>query len=179
MSWSVIFHIRLFHKYSLHTLFASRKYPCVQKPAKHRLTFIFNTPKPENQPPTTSNKPTQPKMPRGTRLSLVERGKILSFKEEGVIPAEIARRLNRPDKVVANFLRDPATYETKKSSVRPSKVSPRDKRGIKMENCKKPQSCPSVKRNLDLQDFRQPIWREVKKRETSKASPGPPSHRHA
>lgn len=92
-----------------------------------------------------NNRFTQPKFPRGTKLTLVEQGKILAFKEEGLISTEIARRLNRSGKFMANVLRDPASYGTNKSPWMPSKLSPREKREIKWRFLKNLRAAPQLK----------------------------------
>ena len=66
------------------------------------------------------------KMPRGCILSDLEKGKILSFKEQGLKFREIARKLSRSVNVIRNFLSDPDNYGTKKRSGR-KKFFPKEK----------------------------------------------------
>ena len=98
-------------------------------------------------------------MPRGIELTLVEQREIIAFNEERLIPTEIARRLNPSGKVVADFLRGPASYGTKKSPRRPSNISPREKRGRKWRFLKNLISVPQLK-ILHVQVTRQTVWGE-------------------
>lgn len=69
-------------------------------------------------------------MPRGSYLSDIEKGKIIAFREEGVSIREISRRLERSDKAIRTFLKDPDNYGKNKKGGRKPKLSARDKRRI-------------------------------------------------
>ena len=49
-------------------------------------------------------------MPRGIKLSDHEKGQIEAFKSSGDGFREIARKLNRSDRVIRNYLKNPAYY---------------------------------------------------------------------
>jgi Transposase and inactivated derivatives, IS30 family len=63
-------------------------------------------------------------------LSGMEKGQILAYKKEGLSSREIARRIDKSPIVVNNFLKLGNTYSTKKSSGRPRKLTPRQKRKV-------------------------------------------------
>lgn len=69
-------------------------------------------------------------MPRGKKLTEREKGLIEAYHREKISNREIARRLKRSHHVVDNFLNNPQLYGVKKSSGRPPKLSPRQKRHI-------------------------------------------------
>lgn len=86
----------------------------------------------------------------------------MAFHEEGMIPADIARRLHRSPNVVSRYLKSPQNYNAKKRSGRPPKLSAHDKRRIKREITRGGSSCSQVKRELGLDVSKTTIWREVK-----------------
>jgi len=69
-------------------------------------------------------------MPRGTSLSATEQGQILAFHEDGIGQREIGRRLQRSQRVIYNFLANPAGYNTTKRSGAKKKLSDRQEREI-------------------------------------------------
>ena len=68
------------------------------------------------------------RVPRGSYLSDLEKGKILTFSGEGLSRREITQRLNRLRKVVANYLNNPTHYGTNKKGGPKKKISPRTER---------------------------------------------------
>ncbi|CAN8071652.1 unnamed protein product [Agarophyton chilense] len=100
-------------------------------------------------------------MARGAPLTRSEQLEIMELVGQGMIPADIAQKLKRSPKTISNFIKNPATYGTKRSTGRPTALSPADKRGIKRELCRNTSSCGKIVKNLNLPLSRSTIWREV------------------
>lgn len=105
------------------------------------------------------------KMPRGTSLTNLEKGKILAFKEENVGFREIARRIGRSHRVVQNFLKNPDGYGQVKRPGRKRKI---DQRGVSRILRAASNSSKSLK---DLKDLagtsvsRSTVWRVLNRSE--------------
>ena len=63
-------------------------------------------------------------MPKASKLSEFERGRIVELHKQGLSQRAIATEVNRSKTVICNFLNDPESYETAKSSSRPKNISP-------------------------------------------------------
>ena len=72
-------------------------------------------------------------MGKATRLTDIERGKILKLRGQNFSQRAIAYEIGRSKTVVANFLKDPDIYGSKKSTGRPKKISPALSRRILRE----------------------------------------------
>lgn len=70
-------------------------------------------------------------MPKASKLSEVERARILDFHQLGLSQRAIADKLNRSKTAVCNFLKDPQNYGKAKSTGRPRKISSAMNRRIK------------------------------------------------
>ena len=77
-------------------------------------------------------------MPKGSKLTDVERARINDFhvqgltqREQGLTLREIAAKINRSKTVVCNFLKNPDNYRKTKLTGRPKKISPALSRRIK------------------------------------------------
>lgn len=64
-------------------------------------------------------------MPRGTVLTDLEKSQIMAYKDANTSVRQIADATNRPKTVVANFLKNPEAYNSKKKGARPRKLSKR------------------------------------------------------
>lgn len=102
-------------------------------------------------------------MGRRCSLSLVEQGKIYAFKKCGKSNREIGKLLNRSHNVVNNFLRLRNAYGSKKSSGRPSKVTPRQRRTIVKELKSGNMSLSSLARQQNPPISKSTVHRVVKK----------------
>ena len=101
-------------------------------------------------------------MPSGKQLTEREIGQIEALREEGRGFREIARRINRSDKVVRNYLKDPRRYGTTKNRAgRKKKLTQREMRKIGQEASNSRKSCESIKRNLELNVHRTTVWRAI------------------
>ncbi|KAK9685314.1 Tc3 transposase [Popillia japonica] len=69
-------------------------------------------------------------MARGKILNEYEKGQINALNNEGFSNRGIARKINRSEHVVRNFLKNKENYGKKKRSGRPHALSSRDKRRI-------------------------------------------------
>ncbi|PSN43017.1 Transposable element Tc3 transposase [Blattella germanica] len=69
-------------------------------------------------------------MGRKAGLSSFEQAQVKTYKEEGYSSRDIARRLSRSPCVINNFLKLGNNYEVKKSTGRPQKLTPRQKRQV-------------------------------------------------
>lgn len=69
-------------------------------------------------------------MARGKSLTGFEKGQVLAYHRNDWPVSKISRILKRSDKVIANFLKCPEKYGTKKSPGRPRKLTKREERGI-------------------------------------------------
>ena len=82
-------------------------------------------------------------MPRGLPLSELEKGQIIAYHDSEISNRAIAEKLGRSHDVIDRFLKNPASYGTKKPSGRPSVLSPRNRRRIlahasnSMDSCAK------------------------------------------
>ncbi|CAN8064725.1 unnamed protein product [Agarophyton chilense] len=99
-------------------------------------------------------------MARGAPLTRSDQLEIMELVGQCMIPADIARKLKRSPKTISNFIKSFATYGTKRSTGRPTALSPADKRGIKRELCRNTSSCGKIVKNLNLSLSRSTIWRE-------------------
>ena len=70
-------------------------------------------------------------MPKGSKLTDVERARINDFHVQGLTQREIAAKINRSKTVVCNFLKNPDNYGKAKLTGRPKKISPALSRRIK------------------------------------------------
>ena len=70
-------------------------------------------------------------MPKASKLSEFERGRIVELHKQGLSQRAIAAEVHRSKTVICNFLKDPESYGTAKSSGRPTKISPALSRIIK------------------------------------------------
>lgn len=102
------------------------------------------------------------KIPRGKRLNDIEKGKILGFFESGVALREIARRMERSDTVVRNFLNDQENYGKNKHPGPKSKLKERDKRRIIKLASNSMLSCSQITRECQLNVSRQTVFRVIK-----------------
>ncbi|DAZ94048.1 TPA: hypothetical protein N0F65_010087 [Lagenidium giganteum] len=69
-------------------------------------------------------------MPSGTELPEREKGMILGLKAAGKTNVAIAKELNRSEKAVRNFFKDPEGLNRRPQTGRPKSLSPRDQRSI-------------------------------------------------
>ncbi|PSN44695.1 hypothetical protein C0J52_11820 [Blattella germanica] len=69
-------------------------------------------------------------MGRKAGLYSFEQGQVKTYKEEGYSSREIARRLSRSPCMINNFLKLGNNYGVKKSTGRPLKLTPRQKRQV-------------------------------------------------
>jgi hypothetical protein len=65
-------------------------------------------------------------MPRGSKLSEYEKGRIYGFKANGVSNRQIAKAINRSANLVYVYVKNPRKYNSKLRKGRPRKLSPRD-----------------------------------------------------
>ncbi|PSN51592.1 hypothetical protein C0J52_20804 [Blattella germanica] len=72
----------------------------------------------------------QVSMDRKAGLSSFEQGQVKTYKEEGYSSRGIARRLSRSPCVINNFLKLGNNYRVKKSTGKPKKLTPRQKRQV-------------------------------------------------
>ena len=63
-------------------------------------------------------------MPKASKLTEVERARILDFHKQGLLQRAIAAKVNRSKTVICNFLKDTENYGKAKSTGRPRKISP-------------------------------------------------------
>jgi hypothetical protein len=71
-----------------------------------------------------------PLMPRGTKLTQEEKASILAYHDAKFSARAIATKLNRSVTVVSNFLKAPASYNTRKRPGRKPRLNPRDFRRL-------------------------------------------------
>lgn len=98
-------------------------------------------------------------MPRGSKLSEFERGKITALDEEGFCVTEIAKKLSRSRHVVTNFLSNPAEYDTKRRGGPKPKLSDRDRRVIIKNASNKSTSCSQLVNLTSKKVSKSTIWR--------------------
>lgn len=121
-------------------------------------------------------------MPRGLHLSDIEKGKILAFRSCRLSSRDIARKMNRSNTVVHNFLKNPSNYGNQKHSGRPESLSPRQKRLITSLACAKKLTSNEIHRNLSLpcsnRTIRNVLEKNPKVRYAKMMSRPPLSKRH-
>lgn len=89
-------------------------------------------------------------MPRGTKLSEIERAKIDVYRESGETIRSIAFKMNRSKTTVHNYLQDPSSYGSIKRKGAKPKLTSRDKRQIKRLALSNNLSCSQIKSKLCL-----------------------------
>lgn len=106
-------------------------------------------------------------MGRGKRLSLIERGKISAYADQGKSKRWIGRKIGRSEKVVRNLLKDETNYGSKKTGPKkPTKVTPRLRRQIIKSVSNQVTSSAKVKSELGL-DISARTIRDVIKKDPS------------
>ena len=98
-------------------------------------------------------------MGSGKRLNDIEKGQIKAFKDLNLSISDISRRVNRSRKVIRRYLNDPESYGTKTISVRPQKLSEREKRVVLRKASKGFSSIRDLKNNLNLEVSRWTVFR--------------------
>jgi transposase len=98
-------------------------------------------------------------MPSGPKLTDLEKGQIIAYKQQGLSYRAISRKINRSDKVVRYYLADTDNYGTKTSPGRPSKLSARDKRKIIKNASNTAKSCRKIGSDCSLEVSKWTIWR--------------------
>jgi transposase len=106
-------------------------------------------------------KKLQFKMPRGTKLTEFEKGRIEGLKLAKLSNREIAKNLNRSPKVVNNYLKSPSNYGKKRRPGRKPLLTPRDKRLIIQKASNRSISVNQIKRETSLQASKSTIWRVI------------------
>ena len=89
-------------------------------------------------------------MPQGTRLTELEQGKILAYKDAGMSIHQIAKTISRSRKVISNFLRDPNCYVSKKKRGIRRKISEKAKRRLLRAASNQITSASKLKRSMEL-----------------------------
>ncbi len=69
-------------------------------------------------------------MPRGYHLTDFERGQIMAYRDEGMNPTDIGKKLRRDRTTISKFLKDPENYGQKKRPGRPRTLDGRAERRI-------------------------------------------------
>lgn len=102
-------------------------------------------------------------MPRGKELTDVEKGKILALHDENISTRGIAKRIKRSQKVVVDYLKNPAGYGQKKyKRGRKSKLNNRQKNQIIQAASNSTKSTKEIKQELDLDVHRETVRRVIK-----------------
>ena len=101
-------------------------------------------------------------MTRGKALDNTEKGKIMAFHEEGLSFRAIGRKLNRSDKVVRNFLRNPDAYGLAKSTGRRSTLTARQKRDIRRTASNSSKTCAEIAKECNVSSSKWTIARVIK-----------------
>lgn len=91
-----------------------------------------------------------PDMGKAKRLDEVEKGQIRVLAESGQSNRQIARKINRSEKVVRNYLKNPKKYGFKVRTRGNSKLTARQKGQIRDEATKSHLSCRQIITKLDL-----------------------------
>ena len=89
-------------------------------------------------------------MVRGVSLTKEEKGRIEAFRRCGISQKRIAKELGRSRAVIQNYLKDPQNYGTRKSTGRPSNVTPHQKRLLLREGSRGIKSADQLRRELNL-----------------------------
>lgn len=89
-------------------------------------------------------------MGKAKRLDEVEKGQIQVLADTGLSNREIARKINRSEKVVRNYVKNPQRYGIKKRTKGNSKLSARQKGQIQEEATKNHLNCRQIIAKLDL-----------------------------
>ena len=90
------------------------------------------------------------RMPHGIRLTELEQGKILAYKDSGMSIHQIAEKLNRSRKVISNFLRDPSSYIYKKKRGVRRKISEKAQRRLLRAASNQITSASKLQRSMQL-----------------------------
>lgn len=101
-------------------------------------------------------------MPKGPKLSEYEKGQIQALHANGSNVSQIARQIHRSRDVITKFLNNPQEYGTKKSTGRPTVVTPRNKRRIINAASNSTIGVRQIKKDLDLEASRETIRKVIK-----------------
>lgn len=89
-------------------------------------------------------------MARGSKLSELEQGKILAYKDSGITVRQIARKLSRSARVIRNFLKDPNRYVARKKRGIRRKLSKQARRRLIRGASNQITSASKLQRSLQL-----------------------------
>lgn len=101
-------------------------------------------------------------MPRGTRLTLYERGQIDAKHDLGMSMSQIGKSINRSVNVVKHYLDNPEKYGQKTRAGRPEKLSDADKRLIIRHASNSVTSVMEIKRSCNLDASKTTIWKAIR-----------------
>lgn len=101
-------------------------------------------------------------MPRGSYLTDVEKGKILAWKQDNLSNREIARKIDRTHVVVANFLKNPDEYGSRKTGGPKKKLKSRQIRAIVNLGSNASIDLATIKEKLHLDVSKSTISRTIK-----------------
>ena len=98
------------------------------------------------------------------RLSIIQRDRIIQFKNSGLSNRKIAKKINCDEKSVRNTLKRYKMYETlldMPKSGRPRVTTERDDRSIKLESLRdRFKTSPEIQKNCGLVD-RVNFWKKI------------------
>lgn len=89
-------------------------------------------------------------MPRGPRLTDMEQGTILAYKDTGMSIRKISGKIHRSRKVIGNFLKDPICYTSKKKRGIRRKISEKTKRQLRRVASNQITSASKLQRSMQL-----------------------------
>lgn len=89
-------------------------------------------------------------MPKGNRLTDAEQLSIKIYKEEGYSNRETARKIERSESVIRNFLKKGPNYGIKAPTKGRTKISARQTGQIRLEATRNRLSCKQIKEKLDF-----------------------------
>lgn len=102
-------------------------------------------------------------MGRGSRLTEIERGKIMAFHHVGKSNRWISENIGRSHTVVGNYMRKQTEYGTTTSTGRPSKLTCRDRRRIIRVASNSTKSANQIKAELGLTVSKWTVYRALQK----------------
>lgn len=88
--------------------------------------------------------------------------KAVALRERGLSYRKIAKEIGFSKSGLDRFFKDPANYNTKRSSGRPKKLNTRDIRRISRAQGSPSKSCSTIAKELQLPIHRQTVWRTLK-----------------
>lgn len=97
-----------------------------------------------------SNNRLSTNIPSGKKLTMLGQGKALAYRKQKMPLRPIAKKINRSETALGNFLRNPAKYNKKPNGGRPKETSIRERRLLIREAKRGDKTASILKKSLSI-----------------------------